>query len=238
MIILVFFILHWYLSLFTQSFFLHRYVSHGMFKMNLFWERCFFILTFISQGSSFLNPSAYGIMHRKHHAYSDTKKDPHSPILFNNPIKFMLETFYFYSKTIANSKNLNLKKKDLPTWALIENLGESLFVRACFISFYVLFYLEFATSKWQYLLIPVHILMGPIHGFIVNWFGHKTGYRNYDELNDNSKNSLPIDFLMMGELYQNNHHKRPNNPNFAQRWFEVDFGYVACWLLRKIKIIY
>ena len=109
MVILIFFIAHWYLSLFTQTFFLHRYVSHRMFKMNIFWERCFFFLTFISQGSSFLNPTAYGIMHRKHHAYSDTEKDPHTPILFNNPIKFMLETFYFYTKTIADSKKLNSK---------------------------------------------------------------------------------------------------------------------------------
>ena len=32
--------------------------------------------------------------------------------------------------------------------------------------------------------------MGPIHGFIVNWFGHKTGYRNFNELKDNSKNKF------------------------------------------------
>ena len=80
--------------------------------------------------------------------------------------------------------------------------------------------------------------MGPIHGFIVNWFGHKKGYRNFNELKDNSKNSLPIDFLMMGELYQNNHHKKPNNLNFAEKWFELDIGYLTCFLLKKIKIIH
>ena len=55
---------------------------------------------------------------------------------------------------------------------------------------------------------------------------------------DNSKNSLPIDFLMMGELYQNNHHKKPNNLNFAEKWFELDIGYLTCFFLKKIKIIY
>ena len=80
--------------------------------------------------------------------------------------------------------------------------------------------------------------MGPIHGFIVNWFGHKTGYRNFNDLNDNSKNSLPLDFLMMGELYQNNHHKKPNDLNFAKNWFEFDFGYIISNILRKIKVIY
>ena len=82
--ILIFFIFHWYLSLFFQTFFLHRYVSHNMFKMNTFWEKAFFIATFIAQGSSFLNPVAYGLLHRKHHEHSDTNKDPHSPLYYNN----------------------------------------------------------------------------------------------------------------------------------------------------------
>ena len=80
--------------------------------------------------------------------------------------------------------------------------------------------------------------MGPLHGFIVNWFGHKKGYRNFPELEDNSKNSLPLDFLMMGELYQNNHHKKPNDINFAVRLFELDFGFLISALLKKIRIIY
>jgi stearoyl-CoA desaturase (delta-9 desaturase) len=80
--------------------------------------------------------------------------------------------------------------------------------------------------------------MGPIHGFIVNWFGHTTGYRNYNDLKDNSKNTLPFDFLMMGELYQNNHHKKPNNINFAKRWFELDLGFLFSIILKKMRIIY
>eukprot|EP01036_Dinobryon_divergens_P038408 gene38408-50429_t len=31
------------------------------------------------EGSSFLSPRAYAILHRMHHAFSDTKRDPHSP---------------------------------------------------------------------------------------------------------------------------------------------------------------
>ena len=238
MIIFIFFICHWYFSLFMQTFFLHRYVSHSMFKMNKFWERFFFLITFFIQGSSFLNPAAYGMMHRKHHAYSDTEKDPHSPISFKSPIKFMLETFNFYSKTILNTKKIDLKNANLPQWKFIENLGESIMVRMGFIIIYILVYYNYSTSPWQYVLIPIHILMGPIHGFIVNWFGHKSGYRNFNELNDNSKNTLPIDLLMMGELYQNNHHKKPDNPNFAIRWFELDLGYIMYLFMKKIKIIY
>ena len=44
-------------------------------------------------------------------------------------------------------------------------------------------------------------------------------------------------FPMMGELYQNNHHKTPNNRNFAHRWFEIDLGCLFASLLQKLNVI-
>jgi stearoyl-CoA desaturase (delta-9 desaturase) len=202
------------------------------------WEKIFFFLTFIFQGSSFLNPAAYAIMHRRHHTHTDTKKDPHSPIFITNIISFNLATAKRYRELVVGLKNGTVTAKNLPRWNLIENLGESILVRALFILMYVMFYLNFATNTWQYFLLPLNIFMGPIHGFIVNWFGHKTGYRNFKDLKDNSKNSLPLDFLMMGELYQNNHHQKPNDMNFAENWFEFDFGYLITSILKKMKVIY
>ena len=101
MLIIIFFISHWYLSLFFQTFFLHRYASHKMFKMNKITEKICFLLTFLTQGTSFLHPAGYAMMHRNHHKYSDTEKDPHSPIFFNSIIKFNLKTFTVYSTYLA-----------------------------------------------------------------------------------------------------------------------------------------
>jgi stearoyl-CoA desaturase (delta-9 desaturase) len=78
--------------------------------------------------------------------------------------------------------------------------------------------------------------MGPIHGAIVNWCGHKYGYSNFDN-KDQSKNTTPFDFLMLGELFQNNHHKYPNSPNFAKRWFEIDPVYPFMRFLHWVRII-
>jgi len=237
MIILFFILAHWYLSLFFQTFFLHRYSSHGMFRMNNFWEKIFFFFTFLVQGSSFLQPAAYGAMHRKHHSHSDTKKDPHSPLWSKNIFSFMWATFKEYRKLSTEFLNEEVKESDLPRWKSIEILGESMIVRIIFVLFYSSIYWFYAPSSWFFLLIPLHIFMGPIHGFIVNWFGHKNGYRNHPELTDNSKNSLHIDLLMMGELYQNNHHKSPNKAKFSYRWFELDLGYLIIQLLNKLRII-
>ena len=108
MIILIFFILHWYLSLFVQTIFLHRYASHKMFTMSPFMEKVFFVLTALAQGTSFLRPSLYGVMHNKHHEHSDTEKDPHSPVMSTNYFSFMNKTLYNYQ---ACEKLLEKKAK-------------------------------------------------------------------------------------------------------------------------------
>ena len=88
----------------------------------------------------------------------------------------------------------------------------------------------------MYLLLPIHFLMGPVHGAIVNWAGHKYGYRNFNE-GDHSKNTLFFDFLMLGELFQNNHHHAGSRPNFAAKWWEVDPVYPVLRVFDKMGII-
>jgi stearoyl-CoA desaturase (delta-9 desaturase) len=78
--------------------------------------------------------------------------------------------------------------------------------------------------------------MGPIQGAIVNWFGHKLGYSNFNN-GDHSKNSSPWGFLLLGELFQNNHHYAKNNANFAQKWFELDPTYLVMRGLHLVGII-
>ena len=205
--------------------------------MNNFTEKLFFILTRLAQGPSFLEPAAYALMHRRHHRLSDTEGDPHSPVKFSNWFKFMLKTFDEYRSFKNEVAKNNYEDKNLPRWPKFENIVDTYTVRILFALSYVLFYVYFAPNILFFLLIPIHIAMGPIHGFIVNWFGHKHGYRNFKMLGDNSKNTLHIDFLMMGELYQNNHHRYPQKMNFAVKWFEVDFGFYIVKILHFLRII-
>lgn len=237
MVILIFFISHWFLSLFCQTFFLHRYASHKMFSTNPFWEKFFYFLTWLSQGSSYLNPRAYAIMHRMHHAYSDTEKDPHSPHFFKDVVTMMMETRRIYNNYVVGiSQPENEFKGNYPVWPFMDKLGDHWTSRLGFGIAYVAFYVAFATSWWMFLLLPIHFLMGPIHGAIVNWCGHKYGYSNYDN-EDHSKNSTPFGIIMMGELFQNNHHKHPNSPNFAKKWYEFDGTYPILKALHWMRII-
>ena len=88
----------------------------------------------------------------------------------------------------------------------------------------------------MFLLLPAHYLMGPLHGAIVNWAGHKYGYRNFAS-DDKSTNGLFIDVLTMGELFQNNHHKYAMSPSFAARRFEIDPTYLIMKVLDAVGVI-
>lgn len=126
--------------------------------------------------------------------------------------------------------------KNYPDWKSVDRIAESYGSRILFGAFYVIFYIVFATHWWMFLFLPIHFLMGPIQGAFVNWAGHKYGYRNYKE-NDQSKNTLIFDFLLLGELFQNNHHHFSARSNFANKWFEFDPVYPVIQFLNSIHVI-
>lgn len=236
--ILIFFAAHWFLSLFFHTFFLHRYASHQMYTTNKFWEKFFYLATWFLQGSSFLVPRAYGVMHRMHHTYSDTEKDPHSPHFFEDVWTMMVRTRIIYNGFLTR-KNLpdpQFTKEYLPEWEKLDRFGDHMITRLAFGIGYTLFYLHFAPAWYWFLLLPVHFLMGPVQGAIVNWCGHKYGYSNFDN-GDHSKNSSPWGLFLLGELFQNNHHKYKDSPNFAKKWFEFDPTYPVMKFMHWVGII-
>jgi len=235
--IVAFFVGHWVLSVFFQTFYQHRYGAHRMFTMSRGWERFFHLATFMAQGSSFLNPRAYAILHRMHHAYSDTEQDPHSPRVHKTLPKMMELTRIKYRGILYGK--VPIERRFLggyPEWPALDRYGGRWFVSIGWGAAYTLFYVAVATAWWQFLLLPIHWLMGPIHGAIVNWFGHWFGYRNFDRA-DASRNTLPFDFVTLGELFQNNHHTYGSRPNFGVKRWEIDPTWPVIRLLDRLGVI-
>jgi stearoyl-CoA desaturase (Delta-9 desaturase) len=236
--IYVFFAGHWLASVLLQSLFQHRYAAHRMYTMKPRVERALHLITYLVQGASYLSPRGYAILHRQHHAFSDTDRDPHSPWNFRDALTMMLHTkrrydAYAYRREEPEARFLG----GYPEWKLIdEMLGQSWPVRVAWGALYSVPYFLFATHAWQWALLPLQWVLGPIHGAIVNWAGHKYGYQNFDN-GDRSRNTLPVDVLTMGELFQNNHHKYGMSPDFAARWFEIDPTWQVMKLLARLELI-
>lgn len=235
--ILIFFIVHWYLSLFSQSFFQHRYSAHGAFKMSPRAEKAFFLIAYVTQGSSYLSAKVYALMHRLHHAYTDTELDPHSPAYSKNVFDMMWRTRRIYLDIWKGKFKVEERfTKNLPDWPIVDKLGNSVISRLAWVGLYVAFYAAFAPSIWWWLLLPIQIASGAVHGAIINWYAHKYGYTNY-KMRNTAQNLFSVDILMLGESYHNNHHKFPSSINFGRRWHELDPLYPVIKVLGWMKVI-
>ncbi len=239
MIIILLLVIHWYSSLFFQTFFLHRYAAHQQFTMSKNWEKVFYISAWFSQGFTSLSPNTYGKFHRMHHAYADTKKDVHSPKHDKTFVAMMLKT----DRLFRGIRQGKIKVEDrfnqnLPNWEFMEKYAYSLRMKFAWLCFYIAMYyfLVPENAKWMWALLPLHCLMVPLQGAIINWFAHLIGYTNY-KVSDTSKNLVPFDLVMMGEGYHNNHHANPMSANFGKKWFEWDLAYPFIYLFNTMGII-
>lgn len=238
MTVVVLFILHWTFAVFIQSSFHHRYASHRMYSMPQVTERIFHLLAWLVQGPSYLSPRAYALLHREHHAYSDTPKDPHSPVIIPNPLRMMWHTKDCYQAHVEGRSTPEPRFLiGIPEWRAVERIASTWPSRIVLGAGYAVLYLWVSPALWLFLLLaPAIMLMGPLQGGIVNWCGHRWGYRNFPT-RDASRNTLPVDFVTGGELFQNNHHAASGRVNFAFRSFEIDTTYWVLRVLDRLRVI-
>lgn len=250
------FMVIWYGGLFFQSAYFHRYAAHQTYTMSHTMEKLAFVGAYIFQGSSYLSAYTYALLHRLHHAYTDTEKDPHSPLFDESKLAMMRRTAHLYHMLFIKEEYMGKPveekfKKNIPQWHSFDRFAHGWTSRILWVIFYICSYSLLAyyvddTAAWEWILVILFVLlscfMGPLHGLIVNWYGHVWGYRNH-ERDDLSRNigrygmSVLMNLLMMGEDIHNNHHDSPSSANFAQKWWEYDFIYTLLWCMDKLKII-
>ncbi|TPW11133.1 MAG: fatty acid desaturase [Halothiobacillaceae bacterium] len=155
--IVILFIVQWYIAVFMQSFYLHRFAAHGMIEMSRFWSRFFYLVTTVVQGPSFLNPRAYAILHTLHHGYSDTAQDPHSPHYHRNAVTMVWKTFQIY--TDIRKRRIHTQfpiKRPCVDWPFFEALNHTRLLRILLLGGYFALYWNWASSPWLWLLIAQH----------------------------------------------------------------------------------
>lgn len=210
-------LMYYALMIVGVSIMLHRYWAHRSFQFKSSAIKTIFSLFALlsCRGS----PLAWAHIHRDHHRYSDTDKDPHRPTtfkLFSFRTTFIPEVKIFLIKDFLNSRHKFLHDK----YFLIL-LGWFLFL-ACFGLSAVVF------------VGALPIVLCQMTQDIWNFVSHipKIGYRNF-QTTDASNNTIMLWPLIMGETWHNNHHKFPGSANLKRSWWEFDPAYLLICLVRK-----
>lgn len=153
------------------------------------------IFTYIAIIAGRGSPLGWVYLHRKHHTYSDTNQDPHSP----KYLGYKLFGFSHYKKQEEEKMQLFLIK-DLVT-------KEQLFIHKWYMLIILAFIVSFALINIElfYFVWVIPAVLIQISQSTFNYFGHMKGYRNF-ETKDDSKNNKWLFPLILGEAWHNNHH--------------------------------
>ena len=208
-------------SVFATTVYLHRVLAHRSLTLRppvaLVFRSVLWIMTGIA-------PRAWVAVHRKHHAFSDTPQDPHSPIVLGF-WAVQLGNVKLYRDTIRDGVTVTRYARDLPP----DRLDRVLFDHA-------LVGLSIGIGFLVVLLGPVAgLLAAGIHtvGYLmisaaINAVGHTFGQRPYENL---ATNNQWLAWISGGEGLHNNHHAAPTSARFALAPGQTDPGW---WLIRLL----
>jgi stearoyl-CoA desaturase (Delta-9 desaturase) len=174
-------------------------------------------------------------VHVYHHAWSDTEKDPHSPVKKGFWRVFLLGVFD-YSKAKSNPEVLKIRNT-IKLNKLEKFISHNLFFGPYLFS---LLLLLLVGPQMGLILLVTNFLISPLFAVGgVNALAHTWGYRTHKHSGDNSRNIgfiFPLNFIICGELDHNNHHAHQRSASFRHRWFEFDIGWAYICALSKLKL--
>lgn len=211
----------------------HRYFAHRSFRTSRPMEIAFVILGSMALQGSLL----YWVStHRRHHQFSDTPGDPHSPYLdgevhlgllrglWHSHVGWMFATditnvVRFAPDIIRDPLIFRIQMRYL-SWAALGLALPPLVVLAI-------------TGNW-FAALEAFLFAGPVRLLLVHhasWavgsISHIYGQRPF-KTDDHSANNFWVALFAFGEGLQNNHHAFPTAARHAFRWWEPDLtGYIV-----------
>lgn len=217
----------------------HRYFAHRTYKTSRLFQ---FLIALLGTASAQKGPLWWSSHHRHHHRYSDTEEDVHSPRYEG----FLWAHVGWVLSTQFIEPRLHLVKdfvafKEL-TWLDKYHMLPPLFLA---ISMYLF-------GSWLHLAHPglgtsgVQMLVWGFcvsttllyHGtFCVNSLTHLFGRKRF-ETGDDSRNSLLIALVTLGEGWHNNHHRYPGSERQGFYWWEIDISHYILKFLSLFGIVW
>ena len=171
-------------------------------------------------------------IHRKHHRFDDAEGDPHSPHMFG------IWTVFFKGALLYNKAS---KDKQMVAQYGVGTpddwMERNVYTPHSRLGIVLMLIINLCLfGLWGWLVWIVQLIWIPLWAAgVVNGVGHWWGYRNTDT-KDFSRNIVPWDFWVGGELLHNNHHADPASPKLSRKWYEFDIGWLYIKILEKLKL--
>jgi stearoyl-CoA desaturase (Delta-9 desaturase) len=212
-------------ALLVSTVYLHRCLSHRALQLSPGVRAACRVLIWISTG---MKPRQWVAVHRKHHAFTDTVRDPHSPIILGFG-RVQFANALLYRKVARDPAAVARYARDLPA----DRWDRWLFDHA-FVGLGVGVGLLVLLFGWQLALVAagVHVAYYLLGSGAINAVGHRWGQRPFDNL---ATNNQWLAWLVVGEGLHNNHHAATTSSRFSLARGEVDPGWWSIWLLVRLR---
>lgn len=184
-------------------------------------------------------PRQWAAIHTKHHAFTDTEGDPHSPVL-EGVWKIQILNVLYYAKE-AGKIDVNRWARNAPEYAWLDKYAP-VGVLVSAISLFGIFSLISGTTGISLWFAPafaiftllLHAIFYNVLNATINGLCHVWGYKNYKEAE--AYNVRTVAAITFGEGLHNNHHKNQRSPvlNTNHRRGEIDLGWLAIRFLDRI----
>ena len=208
--------------------FYHRYFSHRTFRVSRAMQ---FAGALLGASATQRGPLWWAAHHRKHHRFSDTIDDAHSPIAHG--------FWWAHVGWITSKRHYATDMAQVPDLAKFPELRwldrNDTVVPLCLLGLCLL--LGGALQLWAPSL-GTDALQMAVWGFSIsttvlfhgtasiNSLAHLIGRRVWPT-KDKSKNSFLLALITLGEGWHNNHHWAPGTARQGFRWWEIDISYYA-----------
>jgi len=215
----------YYVRMFGVTAGYHRYFSHRTFRTGRVFQ---FLLAVLAVSSTQKGVLWWAAHHRQHHKASDQEGDLHS----------MKRDGFLWSHVLwlladENDKTDEKRISDLTRFPELRWLDRFHLVPVVVLSVGL-----FVAGGWQALLWGYFVSTVLLwHGtFTINSLCHFVGKARY-RTGDESKNSLVLALLTMGEGWHNNHHYYPRSTAQGFYWWEIDPTYYVLKALSWLGVV-
>jgi stearoyl-CoA desaturase (delta-9 desaturase) len=204
----------------------HRYFSHRAYATSRVFQ---FLLACLAQSSAQRGILWWAAHHRRHHRYSDTPEDVHSPV----------QRGFFY----AHLGWIFVPRNDATDYSGVRDLAkfpELIWLdRHPFLPAVVLGFSSWLLAGWSGLVVGFCCSTVVLwHAtFCINSLAHVMGRRRY-VTGDHSRNNWLLALMTMGEGWHNNHHAYQASARQGFRWWEIDPTYYILRLLAGLGVVW